>query len=246
MGNNEKTKERYKICEKYGDFFNSFIKPEKDELGNYKDGDISKEIYHQVFFIHYLAGKYSADSNREVNHSFSGIFQDLIAYYLKVFLDGKYEVFLEKKEEKFQPDILITKNGKNYFIIEVKTNIGWSRNAVDDGTFADRIKNMSEAFKVKEENIIYIFESHGNVSKKFTEIFWNEKDSKPQKRPKNSPLSQIYPLFNSTDPYYMDEFNRKDLYDNTYFDLVKGKIDELAAKNIVTKFEDIIKLIEKE
>jgi len=246
MKNNEKIKERYKICEKYGEFFNSFVKPEKDNLGNYNYGDISKEMYHQVFQIHYLAGKYSADSNRDINHSFSGIFQDLIAYYLNVFLDDKYKVFLEKRENKFQPDILITKNGNNHFIIEVKTNIGWARDMAFDGTLEDKIRRMSPVFNVKEKNIIYIFETHGNVSKKFTKIFWNEKESKPQERPKDSPFNQIYPLFNSIDPYYMDEFDRKELYDDTYFDLIKGKTDELATKNIVTNFEDIIKLIEKE
>jgi len=252
MKNNEKIEERYKICEKYGEFFNSFVKQENDNLGNYNYGDISKEMYHQIYKIHYYAGKYSDKNNRAVNHSCSGIFQDLIAYYLKVFLDDKYNVFLEYKEDKLQPDILIKKNNKYHFIIEVKTNIGWARNAVKDGTFKNRLKGLSKVFKIKQENIIFIFESPGNVSKEFLELYWDN-ESKQQKRPKKRIYRQIYPLFNFTDPNYMDtvkEFNlnKEEIYNDKNNNVVVNdkKIEELATKSIVTNFEDIIKLIEKE
>jgi hypothetical protein len=32
-------------------------------------GIIEREMYHQVFKIHYYAGKHSAESNREINYS---------------------------------------------------------------------------------------------------------------------------------------------------------------------------------
>jgi len=234
---------RYNISKNYGLFFDSFIDIEKDNISNYEDGKISTEIYCQLFKIHYFAGKYSAENNRGINHSLDSIFQDIIAYYLKVFLDKEYEVILEKKEGKYRPDILITKNNKNHFIIEIKTNIGWNRKAITDGTFEERIKNMSSTFNVKENNVIFIFESHGNVSKTFSEMYWEKKESKPRERPKNSPYNKIFPLFNNTDPYYMNnEFNRNELYLNPVED---KKTEILSTKNIVTKFEDIIKLIKK-
>jgi DNA-binding XRE family transcriptional regulator len=242
MEKNEKVKERIKICEKYGAFFDSFNKQEKDKTGIYGEDAISKEIYHQVFKIRYYAGKYSAESNREINHSFSGIFQDLIACYLNVFLGNEYKVLLEKKEQKFQPDILIQKNGVNHFIIEVKTNIGWGRNDIKDGIFDKRIENLSKVFDVKKENIIYIFESYVNVSKEFSAIYWDENNSRPKEHPKEEIYSKIYPLFNSTDPYYMEEFKEEELYLKTFED---EEIEKLAVENIVSKFENIIKLITK-
>jgi hypothetical protein len=161
-------------------------------------------------------------------------------------LSDEYEVFLEKKEQKFKPDILITKNEKKHFIIEVKTNIGWGRNEINDGTLVNKIEKMAPIFGVKEENIIYIFETHGNVSKKFSEMFWDKKESKRQERPKESPFNKIYPLFNATDPYYMeDEFDREELYLDSYYDFIQKKLEDIVEKNIVTNFEDIINLITK-
>jgi uncharacterized protein (UPF0297 family) len=49
-------------------------------------------------------------------------------------------------------------------------------------------------------------------------------------------------LIISGDPYYMEEFKEEEQYLKTFED---EEIEKLAVKNIVTNFEDIIKLITK-
>jgi hypothetical protein len=58
----------------------------------------------------------------------------------------------------------------------------------------------------------------------------------PRNHPKDSPYNHFYPLFNKVDPKYMKEFkNIENINDDTIF--------ELAKSNIVTKFEDILKIV---
>jgi len=235
---------RHSISENYGVFLDSYLNIKKENIENYTDRKISIEIYYQVFKIHYYAGRYSKRFNRGVKHSTADVFQDIIAYYLKVFLNSDYDVVLETAKGKCRPDILIKKNGKNHFVIEIKTSIGWNRKSIVDGTIKNRIKKLSEVFDVNKNKIIFIFETHGNVNKEFSERYWDKIEAKPNKRPVVFPYNQIYPLFNSSDPYYMlNEFDRNDLYERTIGD---KKIAELAKKNIVTGFEKIIKLIESD
>jgi len=234
---------RYNIHENYGRFLDSFTNIVKDKIENYNDGEITKEIYYQIFKIHYYAGRYCFKFNRRINHSIADIFQDIIAYYLKVFLDDEYEVFLEEKNNNYRPDILIKKNNKNYFIIEIKTNIGWERGSIKNGKFENRIKEMASVFNVKENNIIYIFESPGNVNKEFLEKYYDiNKEEAKKHRPTDSPYKYIFPLFNITDPYYMKELKNVEIYSNPIDD---KKIEEISIRNIVTNFEDIIKMINK-
>jgi len=249
-------KDRCKIYENYGKFLDSFIvKPEhKDNIDNYKEKEISREIYRQLFKIHYFAHKYSNKLNRSKNHSLADIFQDIIAYYLKIFLDDEYEILLEKyalnssqeekKKKAFRPDILIKKDDKPYFIIEIKTNLGWERNSIKNDTFKNRIKNMSSIFDIKEDNIIYILESPGNVNNDFLNIYYNkEKKEAQENHPTDIPYKNIYPLFFNPNPYYMtDDFERSKIF---LTDITDEEIEKVTNENIITPFESIIKMINK-
>jgi len=229
-------KKRAGISKYYGLFLKSFETLEKDNLEKYKNNEISYEIYNQIFKIRNYSRNYSKVFNRKVNQSISNIFQDIIAYYLKIFLNEKYDIILEEKENEYVPDILIKKNKKNHFIIELKTNLGYCRNAIKDGTIEKRICNLAKHFNVNENNIIYILETPGNVSKAFLENYYDRKTSKSKIHPKAKPYNYFYPLFNKIDPKYMKEFrNIENINDNI--------IKELFKKNAITYFEDIIKLI---
>jgi len=231
------------ICKSYGSFYESFLNIEKDCIENYKENEISKEIYLQLFKIHYFAGKHSKYFDRGKNHSISDIFQDIIAFYLKTFLGNEYHISLEEKKEDIQPDILIKRNGINHFLIEIKTNIGWERESLKNGKFEDRIEKASNIFEIKKENIIYIFESPGNVSKEFLEIFYDKNKEEAKKiRPQISPYNHIFPLFYSTDPYYMPDLRNINIYDE---EIPNEYILSISEKNIISKFEEIIKLIKK-
>src|SRR5690606_11936528 len=85
----------------------------------------------------------------------SDLFQDIIAYYLKISLPNEYEILLEEKKGKLQPDILIKYNQKEIFIIEIKTNLGWARNSIHN-EIPRRIDNLSYEFKIPKNNIVYI------------------------------------------------------------------------------------------
>jgi len=219
---------RCKISENYGSFFNTMAKGDKRKINNYKDKKISREIYYQMMRLRFYAGKYSIDVNRKTNHSLGLIFQDLIAYYLRIFLPEEYEVFIEKEYKKstkdkngktLWPDISIIKNGNPHFIIEVKTNAGWVRDELrKDGKktgLEKRVEELCERTGIDENHIIYIFESPINVNKDFLSKYYDingEKGKKAKKHPTEKPFCYIYPLFYTAD-----------LYDLDSIDFLKGK-----------------------
>jgi hypothetical protein len=250
---------RYKIHENYRQFLASFSEIEKDKIEKYNDGksEISKEIFRQMFKIRQYAHEHGINFDRGRSPTMADIFQDIIAYYLKTFLDDRYKVRLEveeKGEEKtYRPDILIEKKYgekfKSHFIIEVKTSLQWKTESIKE--CEEEIKKMSKCFSIKQDNIIYILES-GNLNKKFLaeyyEINTKNIDNRKAKenRLKNIPYKYFYPLFYKTgdDIEELKEEGRE----GAFYENIKGeKLEKLAAKNIITKFEDIIKMInEKE
>ena len=242
---------RYKIHENYRQFLASFSEIEKDKIENYNDGksEISKEIFRQMFKIRQYAHEHGINFDRGRSPTMADIFQDIIAYYLKTFLDDRYEVRLEieKKGEKktYRPDILIKKNGKNYFIIEVKTSLQWKKGSTEE--CEEKIKEMSKCFGIKQDNIIYILES-GNLNKKFLAEYYeiNTKDIDNRKakenRPKNIPYKYFYPLFYKTGDN-IEELKEEGHEGAFYKNIDARKLEKIAKKNIITKFEDIIKKI---
>lgn len=236
------------ISKHYEELFNSFICKKKLTNINFNKTKISEAIFYHLCKMKYSGWKHKIYFHRHRKHTFADYFQDIIAYYLAVTLPNNYQVISEIKIHNTQPDILIKRNDKNYFIIEIKTNIGWNR---PDGKsinpykeFETRIAKLSENFQIHSKNIIYVFEEHSNVSNEFSGHFWDKDREVPQKRPKEFPFSKIYPLFNGTDPYYWKHergFDRK----KKIITLSDNDILEKAKTSIVTPFESIIKMINK-
>lgn len=239
----------FKGSDLYSQLLDSFSVNEKIDIGYLETNIISKTIFLDLVKMKHSGWKMKINFKRNKKHTISEFFQDIIAFYLNAVLPDNYEVEIEKKIKKTQPDIAIKKDNKYCFLIEVKTTIGYQRpekNSSDPyWKFRERVDELAENFTtVRKENIIYIFEDHGNVGKDFSEKFWDKKNHKPQKTPTEFPFSIIKPLFNGNDPYYWDwssknGFNKK----NEYPEIDETKVFDLAENNIVTKFEDIVKQI---
>jgi len=236
----------FKGSELYSQLLDSFTINEKINVDLLKSNRISKTIFLDLAKMKHADWRMKVKFNRHRRHTISEFFQDIIVFYLNACLPDNFEIELEKKINKTQPDIAIKKNGKYIFIIEVKTTIGYERpdkNSSDPyKNFRNRVRDLANNFKVPKENIIYIFEDHGNAGKEFSEKFWDRKNHKPKLPPTDFPFSIIKPLFNEDDPYYWKHeksFNRQ----INYIPYDEETIFRLAESNIVTKFEDIINQI---
>lgn len=236
----------FKGADLYSQLLDSFVTPEKIDLDRLNSNDISKTIYFDLAKMKHSEWRMKVNFKRHKRHTTSEFFQDIVAFYLNACLPDDYEIELEKKIGKTQTDIAIKKNGKYFFIIEVKTTIGYDR--PDNSSlnpykkFKDRVADLSNNFNVATENIIYIFENHGNVGKEFSEKFWDKKNHTPKEPPTEFPFSIIRPLFNANDPYYWKHKKGFDRHNN-YTTLDEQEIFNHAENNIVTKFEDIVKQI---
>jgi hypothetical protein len=228
--------------ENYLGFLDNFTCTDKLEV-NYKKTEVSEAIYFHLCKMKYAGWRHRINFKRHRKHSIADIFQDMIAFYLKATLPANFTVELECKVEDTQPDIVIKDNLKNWFIIEIKTNIGWDRSSLER-RIESRIELLAKNFKVDKTRIIYIFEEHSNVSKDFSKIYWNYDTNTPVERPIKLPYSAIYPLFNTTDPYYWKwdpPFKKNEEFPK----ITDGCIKEMARKNVVTPFEKILELITK-
>lgn len=230
----------------YSQLLDSFTITEKIDQSLLDTNAISKTIYLDLAQMKYAGWRHKINFSRKRKHTISEFFQDIIAFYLKATLPDKYEIELESKIGKTQPDIAIKKDGTYHFIIEVKTNIGWARpdKSQEDPykEFRERVDALSKNFNVPKSNIIYIFEDHNNVSKEFSEKFWDRKNHRAKELPTDFPFSIIRPLFNGNDPYYWKYekgFNKQ----LNYKEFNETEILNIAENNIVTKFEDIVKQI---
>ena len=233
-----------KVSDYYCQMLSSFSEYEKKEFNKEKRA-ISEAIYYHLCTMKFAGWKHRVRFNRYKKHTIAEIFQDLIAYYLNVYLPDDYSVILEKKKKKTQPDILI-KKGKNYhFAIELKTNIGWSRPEEDfSESIQSRIDSLAQNFSISSDKIIYIYEEHSNVTQKFSNLYWDKDKSRATERPEDFPFNVIYPLFNQTDPYYWYSDNKGIKKQNEFNENVTPElILERAKVNIVTPFEDILSLV---
>lgn len=224
----------------YKHFFNSFLS-DKKLIVDLDKKEVSEAIYYHLCKMKYAGWCHRVQFNRGVKHSLSEIFQDVIAFYLKASLPVKYRVELEVSKDKLRPDIVIKKNGAYHFILEIKTNIGYNRAGLQD-EFNARRNALSKVFGVEENNIIYVFEEHSNVSNEFSEMYWDKKSGVAKSvRPVTAPYSFIYPLFNGDDPYYWD----KSFDGSSQFKVVTDEdILKKATENVVTPFEHILRLIQ--
>ena len=147
-------------------------------------------------------------------------FQDLIAFYLRDCLPPEqYEILLDKKIGDVQPDIVIRKDSVQYISFwRSKQILAGGGQGKDDSAFSEetrkRISALAARFGIPSENILYVFEDHGNVGLDFSSLYW-DKDSGRKERSTIFPYNIIYPLFNGTDPYYWEHeknFNRNVSY----------------------------------
>ncbi len=238
------TKPSFKVPDLYGQLLDSFSDIQKVSI-DLNSNEISKAIFLDLVKMKYADWRMKVNFNRHKRHSYSELFQDVIAYYLNCCLPSDYEIELEKNIRQTQPDIAIKKNDKYLFLIELKTNIGFARpdmTAIDPySNFKDRVDKLSSSFEVSRDNIIYIFEDPGNVSRVFLNKYWDS-EAKSARLPKDFPFSVIKPLFKGTDPYYWQhekEFNRRTNY-KTYDEAF---LLDKAEHSIITKFESVISLI---
>jgi len=227
----------------YGKFLKSFYTlPKKVEL-DLNNNKITRALFFHLYKVMNSEWEMRIKFKRYIKHPLSDLFQDLVAFYLNKTLD-KLEIILEFKKNKIRPDILIKykDEDKYLFAIEVKTTIGWARQAPRK-QFGPRINKISKIFGIPKENVIYIFESPLNVSKKFASRYWDHGKSKPKDHPKTFPYSNIYPLFYvGPDPYYW-KYERDFDKDSQIKIFKRNEILKKAEENIICKIEDIIKKI---
>jgi len=225
----------FKGSEKFKEYLESFATQQKVKYDS-SSMDVSKAIFFHLIQMKLALFKHKQDFNRRVKTNFSETFQDIVAFYLKVCLPDNFEVWLEHKEENLQPDILILKDKKPHFVLEIKTTIGWSRNHVeppfdDTNPIVARIKSLARIFKIPAGNIIYIFETPFNVTKTFEARYWDRTNWKPRESmPDELPFNQIKPLFTSTNPEHW----------KVKSDFSKEHILQIAEHEIVIPFESIL------
>ena len=239
--------EIFKASKHYSDLLDSFSSKSKLDIKSFKETTvISEAIYFHICKMKYAGWRHRVNFKRHRKHSISDFFQDTIAFYLKAALPSDYTVEIEPKKGKTQPDIAIKRGDKYIFLIEVKTNIGWDRPDITENEpykkMGDRITELSINFDVHRKNIIYIFEEHSNVSKDFSDKFWDKVQQKAKQRPTDFPYSIIFPLFNATDPYYWK--HEKELKRTEQCrEISDDEIRKQAKCNVVTPIEEILKKI---
>ena len=220
----------YPISEKYNDLLNTL-----SSVGEpINPSEITQEIFTEMSLIRYYGWVYRKNMNRMVKHTTAELFQDLIAHKLKRAFVGceNVKLVLEKNGNKIKinsknktprVDIAIKKEGSFVALIEVKTNIGWSRPKNEENwvEMQNRFKNLNESFDVDLDNIFLVLESPMNVSTPFANYWWDKKNNKKWDDP-NLPdywiYQQVIPLYYSADPYYWDEFKefRKEKNETEY------------------------------
>ena len=219
----------YPISEKYNDLLNTLC-----SVGEpINPSEITQEIFIEMSLIRYYGWVYSNNMNRMVRHTTAELFQDLIAHKLKRAFVGyeNVKLVLEAKGNKIKiksknktphVDIAIKKEDSLVALIEVKTNIGWSRPKNEENwvEMQNRFKNLEMSFEVDLDNIFLILETPMNVSKYFTSLWWDIEKSEPIKNLQfqDKIYKNIIPLYTQADPYYWDEFKefRKEKNETEY------------------------------
>ncbi|HVY01561.1 MAG TPA: hypothetical protein VHA12_02240 [Candidatus Nanoarchaeia archaeon] len=218
------------MSSKIADSFKSLLDSLAEKTALKPSDDISFLIYRDLLKIREAQWHYKTKMNREIDYSTADIFQDILAHYIRSSLSKDYTIHLELKVKKLRPDILIKKNGVNWAIIEVKTNIGWDRDLIKDENYLKRLNLLGSTFNIPLKRIFYIFESSANVSAEFSKIFKSAKQDKIK--------DFIFPLFeNGAVPYYLTKdksspkvFSEKEIFDLynstkiTPFSLILDKI----------------------
>lgn len=244
------------VSKQYASMFQALSRSQKLEYRSDKDA-ISKALFYHMAKMKYAGWIHRVEFKRARKHSIADVFQDMLVFYLRCALtETVFEVVLENSEagsdgRKTQADILILRNGRNHFIIEAKTTIGFARpdrKAVNPYHLLEqRLALVATNFRVPPENVIYVFEEPSNVSDDFCTKFWNKqrKEAAPRDNLKH-PLSQIFPLFWGTDPYYWQwkEVTEKREDKRTWYPQISDdRFMAEAEQGIVTPLETVVRRI---
>ena len=241
----------FKGIQLYENFLDSFSDYSKTAYDS-SSLDVSINLFKDWFAMHSATWKHSLDSKRDTRLALADIFQDIVAHYLNKFLPDGYHAFPEhtiQNSPKLQVDIVIKKDGRIIFLIELKTTLGYDRgsvvktNDVTELKVYKRRQQIADACGIDKKNVIFILASFGNVSRLFAEQYWIKSNSSNNgspvdvdKRSKDEPYSFIYPLFDGYDPRYMKNMDPYKKYNNQ-------ELIVLAQKNLCTPFEHILDLI---
>ncbi|MFC0878796.1 hypothetical protein ACE01N_19530 [Saccharicrinis sp. FJH2] len=223
------------ISNYYSDFIDSFLYVDNIDDLDLSKREISKSIYKHIFKIKAAQWKYKVMFKRRKNMAISDLFQDIVALYISLALGSDYEVVVEEKIGKIQPDILIKYKNHNIFIIEIKTTIGWERGMYKNGEMEKRISSLAEAANISQENIVYLFMSPWNVNKRFANVYWDSQTNQPKDLPKDFPYNKIRPLLSGEDPFYWKQ--HKEFRDERYLEFSDSEIDRFSETGIVIPIE---------
>lgn len=254
------------VSDVYGQLYGSLSQSTRFKV-NLQERHLSYALYYHLCKIKYAGWRYRVAFKRGRKHSIADIFQDLLAFYLRAVLPSDYDIRLEVTKKgagenavTTQADILITRGDRKPVVIEAKTTIGWARpnfkGPLEERylAFSKRISDVAKNFTTPKENVIYVFEEPTNVHRKhFLPLFWSEGEAKGSGKPASRtaltyPVSQIYPLFMTTDPYYWDWPAMPSDRDRTNWcpdTLTDEAILKCAGSSIVTPFEKVVDFIQK-
>lgn len=251
--------EAIKACDAsrlYGDLYASLSQNPRLQC-DLESTHLSEALYYHLCRIKYAGWRHRVQFKRGKKHSVADVFQDLLAFYLRAALPEEYEVRLEVAKKaghagaiSTQADIVILRNGANQFVIEAKTTIGWARPdyklPLPYHAFSKRIEQVASNFGISPHKVIFVFEEPTNVNKRFLALFWD--GAKGAARDNlEFPLSQIYPLFMTTDPYYWPAWPHKPTEEHRISwcpeELTDAEIGVRARSSIVTPLEHIVALI---
>ncbi len=228
----------------YAKFLRSFSPNSNGKPLSLRDGKISQAIFFHLYKVFHAEWDMKVAFDRRVNHAHSDFFQDLVAFYLKQILGSGFTTRLEERQKGIQPDILIQYNGKNVFIIEIKTTMGWERRNLR-GRLSKRIRRLSRTFRVPKRNVVFLLKSPKNVDRFFKGLYWDGRIAKAKKHPTEFPYSNVYPLFyEGPDPFYWKYkkgFNKQERVKNWQAQTVLRR----AKKDVICPIETIIRKIQQ-
>ncbi len=231
------------ISKYYSDYIDSFLYIDNIDDLDLTNNDISKAIITHIIRIKLAQWKYKVMFNRKKSMAISDLFQDIVALYLGLSLGMDFDVLIEEKIGQIQPDILVKFKGKNLFILEIKTTIGWEREMLK-GKMQQRMEELANAANIPKDNIVYIFMSPWNVNKEFASNYWDSIADKPKQLPKDFPYNKIRPLMTREDPFYWNNIGNIDRQ-KEYKEFSDKEIEDFALKSIVIPFEITINEIKK-
>lgn len=224
---------------------------------------LSKALFFHLARMKHAGWEHRVQFKRRRKHTLAEVFQDLLVFYLRSALPREFDITVEepspgKEAPKICPDILIRKGGRNHFVIEVKTTMGWNRPGSGSPNrhltleqkyeqLSGRIDKVAGAFGVPTANVIYIFEGPENLDAEFENLYWDRQTWEGRTRAGLSfPLSQIYPLFHKVDPYNWTGLVPKGHTKQSFCPpLLDDRLHDEGRRRICTPFEDIVELIRR-